>query len=54
MGKSLGIRSSRPKKAANVPALEAAYAKSTRLDHARVSEGVEASLSSSIYVYFPN
>ncbi|XP_016986995.1 ceramide synthase 6 [Drosophila rhopaloa] len=33
IGKSLGIRSSRPKKAANVPILETAYAKSTRLDN---------------------
>ncbi|XP_070064991.1 ceramide synthase 6 isoform X3 [Drosophila virilis] len=33
IGKSLGIRSSRPKKAANVPTLELAYAKSSHLDH---------------------
>ncbi|KAH8396364.1 hypothetical protein KR222_009295, partial [Zaprionus bogoriensis] len=37
VGKSLGIRSSRPKKAANVPTLETAYAKSSRLDHKRLA-----------------
>jgi len=40
VGKSLGIRSSRPKKAANVPILETVYAKSTRLDNKWVS-GIE-------------
>uniref|UniRef100_A0A6B2EE38 Protein transporter n=1 Tax=Phlebotomus kandelakii TaxID=1109342 RepID=A0A6B2EE38_9DIPT len=36
VGKSLGIKSSRPKRAANVPDLEEAYAQSSRLRHKTV------------------
>jgi len=36
LGESLGIKVNRPKKPANIPGLEKAYSKSTRLDHEKV------------------